>query len=349
MPLRRRKVFHMLSYWDVKGLIKSYISPATWEKLRQSLRWVHRYNHLLPHHLVVNHPPMLHNIELTNACPMHCIACPRPTAMTRSVGFMEIDFFKKIIDELLAAWSPATPPKDYRIAMFDWGESLLHPKFDEAMRYIRENGLSCYISCNPLLLTEERAQRLFAAEPAEVWMMMDGIDDESFFRTRGVKNAYADSLKNAIRAFEIKNAVSPRTDLQIIAIEFPAFTDITDRIEKYWREEHGIHIVRRLYAPYGDLNDGLPDKPKDDVYFCRICRYPWRDLAVLWDGTVTPCCIDYDSLYPLGNLKEKSLIEIWNGESMRALRAELRSGNVTNPLCRRCQSTYRRPANAEKA
>lgn len=47
--------------------------------------------------LEVNYPPFLHNIELTNKCPMHCVACPRPYDMKRTLGFMDMTIFKRLL------------------------------------------------------------------------------------------------------------------------------------------------------------------------------------------------------------------------------------------------------------
>ncbi|EYF02177.1 alpha-amylase family glycosyl hydrolase [Chondromyces apiculatus] len=51
----------------------------------------------------------------------------------------------------------------------------------------------------------------------------------------------------------------------------------------------------------------------------NTCRMAWEQAAVDPDGTVHP--IDYDHP-PVGNLLQQSLLEIWNGEAMQALRAD---------------------------
>lgn len=174
------------------GRLARRLLPAP---LFERLRRARRLNRFIPHPLEASRPPMLYNVELTNACPMRCVACPRTRVMTRPVGFMDIGLFKGLIDELAELW-PKRPKND--LALHHFGESLLHPRFDEAMRYAGERGFRAVLSCNPLALTEGRAQRLFAAQPAQVILMMDGYDDESFFRARGVKGVYAKSLENAL-------------------------------------------------------------------------------------------------------------------------------------------------------
>jgi radical SAM protein with 4Fe4S-binding SPASM domain len=71
-----------------------------------------------------------------------------------------------------------------------------------------------------------------------------------------------------------------------------------------------------------------------------VCDFPWEKITVPWDGEFVPCCFDYNKKYSLGNINEQSLVEIWNGDRMHALRREMKSNNVTNPLCQGCEYLY---------
>lgn len=323
------------AYDNIKSFISGNCSPELWKHICK----IKRFNWLLPHPLVVDKAPYLQTIELTNACPMHCVACARELYMKRPIGFMDITMFKKIIDELATYWV-SVPPSYGKIGLFHFGESLLHPRFDEAMRYIISNGFKCILSCNPLLLTEVRAIKLFSAKPSEVWLMMDGVDDETFFRTRGVKNIYNISLKHTLRAIEIKNSLSPDTDLRVTAIDFPELKEKVDKMETFWRER-GATVSRLEYVPW----DGTTIK---GAYVSTICPFPWRSMSITWDGTVVPCCMDYDKLYPLGNVKDAKLIDIWNSKQMIKFRAELRSGNIKNSLCIQCRNPLHKPGRESK-
>jgi radical SAM protein with 4Fe4S-binding SPASM domain len=58
---------------------------------------------------------------------------------------------------------------------------------------------------------------------------------------------------------------------------------------------------------------------------------------VLWDGRVVPCCRDSDAALVLGDLKERTLEEIWSGDEVQKLRADLRSRSVAcGHLCDGC-------------
>ena len=50
-----------------------------------------------------------------------------------------------------------------------------------------------------------------------------------------------------------------------------------------------------------------------------FCMLPWIHLHAYPDGRAYPCCFAFDP-YPVGNLTEQSLKEVWNGEKMREMR-----------------------------
>ena len=58
---------------------------------------------------------------------------------------------------------------------------------------------------------------------------------------------------------------------------------------------------------------------------------------VLWDGTVVPCANHFEKINVLGNLRTQSLIEVWNGPAMQALRrAHMQDQVAAVPVCASC-------------
>lgn len=66
--------------------------------------------------------------------------------------------------------------------------------------------------------------------------------------------------------------------------------------------------------------------------FPRKCHSPWSEPYIMTDGTVTPCCANSTVL---GNIREQSFREIWNGPAYRSLRRRI-SGPLPPLLCRLC-------------
>lgn len=74
------------------------------------------------------------------------------------------------------------------------------------------------------------------------------------------------------------------------------------------------------------------------------CNRPWRSTYVTANGNVLPCCIapfstrDYDGII-LGNVFERPISEIWNGERYREFRQAHRSEAPPEP-CRGCGTRW---------
>ena len=68
----------------------------------------------------------------------------------------------------------------------------------------------------------------------------------------------------------------------------------------------------------------------------KRCKEFWRgNVVILWDGTVTVCCVDYEGNFSLGNAKDKKMIKIWNGKKMQQLRKQQNKGKW-HPICQTC-------------
>ena len=295
----------------------------------------------------VNHYFAIDNLELTNKCPMKCTMCVRTHRMTRPQGFMEMDIFKKIIDEIVMI----NPPFIYHDGFWlhHFGESLLHPNFDKMIKYCSSRGIKAKLSLNPLMLTEDISRRLINAEPSLLFFAMDGHDDESFYKIRGIPKAFNKSKDNVIRFLKLKKSSSSNVRVVISMINFTKNMQSIKEMYSFWKQQEGIEDVH--LKPFTDWNGEVREitnmtgsdvngvaainknqKTKGPVE----CRIPWQMISITWDGDVVPCCYDYDKKYVLGNVKNNTLQQIWNGDRIKDLRNELRSNIVENELCRSC-------------
>jgi len=70
----------------------------------------------------------------------------------------------------------------------------------------------------------------------------------------------------------------------------------------------------------------------------KRCPQPWQRLIVGWDGSIFPCCSNWNNEYMLGNYNDMSLKDAWNGKDMQRLRDINVQGkqNKAHP-CKFCQ------------
>ena len=67
------------------------------------------------------------------------------------------------------------------------------------------------------------------------------------------------------------------------------------------------------------------------------CNGATDQAGILYDGTIVPCCKDYDGKIPLGNLNDYTLREIlYQQQPACGLREGFDKFQVINPVCKRC-------------
>jgi radical SAM protein with 4Fe4S-binding SPASM domain len=269
--------------------------------------------------------------------------------MTRPQGFMDYSLFQKIIDEIIEIDSPIVRKEG--IWLHHFGESLLHPEFDKMVSYCSSRGLKVGLSVNPIMLNEEISSRLIQAKPSVLYLALDGHDDESFYKIRGVPNAFVKSKDNAVSF--IKSAVENKSGIKIsiCMIDFAENTESIAEMKSFWKRQKGVSDV--FIKPFTEWNGDVTQiqnmhaaqatsetkyKERNQNEKIRVkCPFPWKNISITWDGNVVPCCNDYNDKYVLGNARNNSLMEIWNGDRMQSLRREFLSGKISNSLCANCR------------
>ncbi|MDB9528399.1 radical SAM protein [Oscillatoria sp. CS-180] len=66
------------------------------------------------------------------------------------------------------------------------------------------------------------------------------------------------------------------------------------------------------------------------------CNGASQQAGVLYDGTVVPCCKDFEGQIPLGKVTEQPLKTILEGSAACALRQSFDRFRVDHPVCQRC-------------
>jgi radical SAM protein with 4Fe4S-binding SPASM domain len=86
------------------------------------------------------------------------------------------------------------------------------------------------------------------------------------------------------------------------------------------------------YIKLEDLTEQQRHSLMESDTFCMI---PWIHLHAWPDGRAYPCCLG-KAEHPVGNLKEKTMREVWNDEPMRAIRRNM----LNDKPCVECGDCY---------
>jgi radical SAM protein with 4Fe4S-binding SPASM domain len=280
---------------------------------------IHIYRDYIRRQSALKGLPVEIGIELTNHCNLACPFCAREE-MIRTEGSMPLELFYKIVDEI----------KDYAemIYLHGDGEPMIHKGLFDAVRYAKKNGLRVGMSTNATLLDERRSLDLIDSGLDYLILAIDGATKETYEKIR-VKGKYEVVKAHVERFLQLcREKESPLYSLVQI-IEMAENQHEIENFKKQWRRfKPNVVRVKRL--------TDLVWKEKI-AHYSAPCFYIWRSVMIDWDGTVFPCCVDTNSEYRLGNLKETTLANCWNGPVMQQLRKHHLDGEQNKvSICRTC-------------
>lgn len=282
----------------------------------------------------LENPPSFIWIEPTNHCNLECIMCPNGTTqMTAEKGYMDYEFYKKIIDEI----------KDHTstIVLALGGESMIHPDFFKMIKYARNNKIKVMLNTNATLLNEKNAQLLLESGVSYISFAFDGFNKSMYEKARkGAK--FEKTLNNILHFLRLRKKDGKNDPFTILSILMLELEECSDEEKQLFLDKFNglIDDIRlREVSTWGSTFKGT-DKfnYRNNDFFHGPCSRLWSSICIAWNGDVLPCIYNMNHEYVLGNLKESSLLEIWNNKKSVALRKSMINGTYldVSPLCENC-------------
>ena len=262
------------------------------------------------------------DIEITNRCNLKCPGCPRGE-MGRSLGDMSLDLYKKIIED--------SHPYVYFAWLHLFGEPLLNSNVSEMIGYASKRGISCGISTNGTVLNEKLAKNLCLSGLDTIIISIDATTNRTYkkIRTGGNFKKLTENIEMFLNLPERQNINN--TILQMVKMDNNRH-EIEEFIKKWKGSDRSVHIKEE---------DSWAGHFKNKAQLYPLERFPcrklWERLTIDWQGNVSICCKDFRIQVNLGNIKNKSLNKIWNGQKMISLRKSLVKNELDKiPLCKSC-------------
>lgn len=243
-------------------------------------------------------PGIIH-IELTNHCNKACSMCFLKNRYKKNLvplGYMDIELFKRIVDECIAEYIGEIPME---MNLFWGGESLLHPRFGEFVRYAKQNKIFLVLVTNGILLWERR----------------NDLMDVNLI-TVSITNDCDGKTKEALSKFmEFKGGLGKSPLLQLKFFE-----------EENWYEDVDWPIVDRVYKRPIYKGNGPPQRT-------QLCPHIFFNPAIAWDGKFSLCCTEFYRRCVIGDIKEDSIKTLWR--VVRLIR-EMQMNGIFLPPCNIC-------------
>lgn len=321
------------------------VSGMTWKRSVNAARILHSYylsrvlNKSRIHGL-----PISISIEPTTSCNLRCPECPSGLrSFTRPTGRLDPVLYRNVIDQLSSTLSYLT--------FYFQGEPYLHSDFLEMVGYASSRGIYTATSTNAHYLNEAVARATVRSGLDRLIISIDGTTQQTYqsYRIGGSLRKVIDGAKYIISAKKELKSKTPHVVFQFLVVG-PNEHQIPE-VHKLAKELHIDQVVLKTAQVY-DFENGSPLIPKQQRYsryhknsdgsysiknsMDDHCWRMWHSCVVTWDGKVVPCCFDKDAHFVLGDLKEQSFAEIWNGERYDEFRQSLLTSRSEIEMCRNC-------------
>lgn len=301
MASGERVVSRVPYYPDVKKMVDGY----NYLKFLYGVTHMDEYCEHLPHQFFV---------EPTNKCNCRCEFCIQ-TKMKRKKGLMDFELMKKIIDEV-AFFNP----------YFDFcrqGEPLLHPQLVDMLEYATKAGLTkTRLITNGTLLSPDIARRIIGSGLNKINISFNGYDKASYEKMqKGAK--FEKVLANIFELLRLKHDMgSEKPSVEISLVKYEELADKCDEFVAFFQRLPVDRIrVSNMIDFFGkNPDEQLKENVKRPWEEWPSCKVPFRFMNINWSGDVTPCIIDYDDKYTVGNVNKGNVLDVWNNEKYRFLR-----------------------------
>lgn len=293
-------------------------------------------------------------VELINACNFRCTFCPQ-TTLQRKQRPMDFELATKVVRDL------ADMGHHHPIRVHLLGEPLLYPRFFDFVDMAHDHGQRVLLATNGSRFSEKNVEGIFRTGLDEMVISLNTPEEELYLQQRGTNVSYADYVAGIERmvAEVARRGAPPMTRVNVLYDR--ARADSPEELARVRRIcDEWIDVARRASGrdlpPAAEVVDleytkttlvelleGLElqwtayhDWGEGGAPAAHFCSFPWRQLAVLVDGQATACCVDAEGEISLGNVREQSVEEIWNGEALDRLREGFLADTAVDPRCMRC-------------
>ena len=252
-------------------------------------------------------------IEVTNICNLNCLFCP---GNNRDKEFMEINKFKYILNSL----------KGYTKYLYFhlMGEPLMHPEINKLIDLASDN-YKINITTNGYYINRiENNNNIHQIN----------ISLHSFDEKNGKPlTEYLDEIFNAVDKLRVNNTI----------ISYRLWTnnkyekDIISALEnKYKIKINGnTKIANGIFLEYS-TEFIWPDINNNYCHQNGTCMGLRTHIGILVDGTVVPCCLDYNGKLKLGNIFEEDIKTIINSPRAKKMKIGFLNNQKVEEMCQHC-------------
>lgn len=256
----------------------------------------------------ISNYPLHVDIELASVCNLKCPMCYTISSEFKqkvNTKLMDYELFTKLVDECATGGV-------YSIRLSFRGESFLHKRIVDCVRYAKQKGIKEVSTLtNGLRLDEEMFRQMMEAGIDWITISFDGLGETyEQIRHPAKYDRAVEKIANYAKIKKEAGQVKPVIKIQSIlpAIEqdpqafYDVFAPITDMVSA---------------NPLIDFMQSKRDMPKIESFSCPQI---YQRLVVGADGLCMMCANDEEGRIIVGDANRQNIHEIWHGAEMTRVR-----------------------------
>ena len=283
--------------------------------------------------------PLTVVLELVNRCDLECVMCYQGLRNDAEKFTINEKVLDKIFDDF--------KKNKLSALMLSASEPLLFKQIDKVLEKAKEAEImDFFLFTNGNLLNEKNSEMILNSSITRLFISLDAATEETYNKVRIPVSKRRLEEKNRLQKIEnnVKNFIqlrnSKKQSLPLTRVSFVALEENKHEVEMFktkWQNiVDAVDIQRETSIEvYDKLKMLEKGKYKTDKEAKYNCVKPWGDMAIYSDGTVGPCCNLVGRKTPIGNIKDNSIKQIWNGKAMTELRQGFINNNP-NDICKIC-------------
>jgi len=269
--------------------------------------------------------------EMTSICNAKCQMCPQMNLQRKAVH-MDRQTYESVIDEL-----------DQRgldgLWLYHFGESLIHPHFREILDYIgtkRRLG-AIWLSTNGIRANAPTLDFLLASSLTFLNFSLQSITVENYRKIAPGSPApkILANLDDLIARKKDRLGTTPYFRLQMIEQEH-TIGEIDTFLQRYHDrcDLISVNMLEHTDLSFNKAGKNLR-KHTERVVCARLKRS--TDCFINSDGSIAICDNAYNNQMDVGNVRNNSVYDIWNGPERKKISTMNEDGSLWSiPICSEC-------------
>lgn len=273
--------------------------------------------------------------ECTNLCNYNCIHCYSSSGNKNNTAFLPFKIVKKMINEFAKL--------GVEFLSIGGGEPLLYPDIFRTIKYATSLGLTIEMTTNGSLLTAQAINKLKSSGLKFIQISLDGANPKTYnkIRINGNFNYVVDAINRAAKNFVLSvctviNKLNKSEIIDMLKIAKLAGAEHYriipqmdagrgENVKRFRLSKHELGIINELISKFRktekdminvQFNENLLSPKEKNIFWMPEnhygCPAARTTCGIDARGNVYPCSYMVREELRCGNVKNKTLLEIWS-------------------------------------